>query len=750
MAESSKQPFEVTDFSLGITDDPFEKDPRYSVELDNYNITPDQSLEMREGSVIEDEDAPQIPSGEKRIGALINYDNDSNLLVQSERNVYYRNPSSYATLTGPVNSNPVFSSGGETNNISFSEWNKQVFLTNDSFPRPMKIYKDSGGTLRVNTSGLPALASSPTVTPGAGANTYLYAFHYLYEYTVGSQTFQDVGPIDQQTVSSAVAPDSTTVNITSIPVLANSTTDNWDTANIKVQIFRTTNAGSVFYYIGQVTNGTTTYNDSASDATIQNNILMYTEDNTLEYDPVPLHKYVHIVNGIGYYGHIKESSIEYPFRIRQSIPNNPSGAPADFFIDLEDSIRGIGSVVSIPIALCNRHIYRLDNNFDQFGRGGITPVRISDTAGCVSHLSIVSAEGRIFWAGSDGFYSSDGYKVQKISDKLNSRYKSILSEIDDENRIYGKFDEENRRILWTIQQNSANQENDSLIVLDLRWGVREASSFTTWSGNSFRPSCLEFFNGNLYRGDDNGYVFYHLSTIDTDPKVDVNANADDWERETIIWNYKSCNYNFGSSFFRKKPTRILLTARNVGNTSIQINSIDDDGKRTRALKPIRWRRNFVWGDSNFVWGSPDCVWRSLGLIEQWRRFPAKGLRVSYCQIQITNAYAVTSSSDILGNATFDDGTNTATLTNDWPDDAVDYYISTAADGYVKEYLITTRTANTLTVIDSGGNFPTGEYAWLIKGYRKGEPINLQGYTIHIANEDQMQLTYESGDDGANA
>jgi hypothetical protein len=279
LAESSKQPFEVSDFSMGLTDDVFEKDPRFSVELDNYIIEPDGSLRSRYGSLVEDTTNPQIPSGVKRIGALINYDNDANLLVQSERNVYYRNPSAYTTLQGP-SSNPVFSVGAESNNIAFSEWNKQVFLTNDGFPRPQKIYKDSGGTLRVRTSGLPTIAA-PTITPTAGANTYIYAFHYYYTYTVGSQTFEDVGPTVQVSVTNAVAPDVTLIAISSIPVLANGSTDNWDTAAIKVQIFRTINAGTTFYYVGEVTNGTTSYNDTASDATIQNAVLMYTEDGTV-------------------------------------------------------------------------------------------------------------------------------------------------------------------------------------------------------------------------------------------------------------------------------------------------------------------------------------------------------------------------------------------------------------------------------------------------------------------------------------
>jgi hypothetical protein len=325
---------------------------------------------------------------------------------------------------------------------------------------------------------------------------------------------------------------------------------------------------------------------------------------------------------------------------------------------------------------------------------------------------------------------------------------------DDVRRIYAKFDEENRRIIWAVQQTSSSGENDSLINLDLRWGIRPNSTFNTWSGASFKPSCLEFFNNALYRGDDNGYVYYHDPDVLSDPKVDTVVAAADWNRETIIWNYVSTNYSFGSTFFRKKPTRILLCARNIANTSIQINSLDDDGKRTRALKPIRWRRNFVWGDLNFVWGSLECVWKSLGVIEQWRRFPARGLRVSYCQIQITNAYSVVSNSDSFGQAVFDGAANTATLvdtvTYDWNEDAVDYFISTSVDDYDRQFKVLSKTADVLTLIDPTASLPTGTFDWVLSGYKKAEPINLQSYVVHTAEEDQNQITYHSGDDGANA
>lgn len=754
MATSSKSPYEVTEFTSGITDDPFDKDPKAAIELDNFNIEPDGSILSRPGSVVEDTTNPQIPAGAARIGALIDYDNGTNLLVQSQDKVYFRNPSAYSTITGPT-ANDVFSVGTEANNTTFSQWNNHVYLSNDGFPSPMKIYKDSGGVFRVNNNGLPALASSPTCTPTAGANSYIYAFHHSFSYTVGDQTFQDEGPITTVEVNNADAPNSNQIAITAIPVIANGATDNYATSTITIEIYRTTNGGATYYKVGAVTNGTTTFNDTVSDATLATNATIYTNDGTVEFDPVPKHKFGHVINNIAYYGFLQDSSgVDFPFRIRQSTPLAPSSAPETFFTDLEDEIKGIGSVQSIPIVLCKRHIYRLEGNFDQFGRGGINPVRISDTAGCISHLSIVSAEGQLFWAGNDGFYTSDGYKVMKVSDKVNSRYKLFRDQADDVKRIYGTFDEENRRVMWAVQKNSSNVENDTVALLDLRWGLRDHSTFTTWSGTTFRASSLVFFNEDLYRADDNGIVYKHDPDTLTDPRVDPIVVAGSWEEETVIWTYESCSLNFGSSFFRKKPTRILTTARNIANTSIQIISIDDDGKRERYLRPIRWRNNVVWGDVNLVWGSTECKWKVLGVIEQWRRFPSQGLRVSFIRVKISNAYSVVSNSDTLGTAACDSTAKTATLTDagtkDWPSDVVDYRISTDADAYAEEFTILERTSDdVITVVDSSGNFPNTTQKWLIKGYRKGEPLNLQGYVVHTANEDQQQITYETGDDGAN-
>lgn len=746
MAASNAQPFEINDFSGGITDHVFDQVLNKASILDNVIVNGDKKPSSRFGSELDDVTNAEVLTGE-RIGALFNYANNDKLFYQSGVSIFYRNPSAFSEFFGPTG-NPAFSIGDATNVPSFAQWNRHVYFTSDSYPRPMKIYKDGSGNYQIRSSGLPALANDPTVTAGAvGTQNFIYAFHYVYDYTVFNLDYESLGAVTEVALANSADPSISSVTITNIPVIFNGITENFDTSNIKVFIYRTVNNGTFLQKVGQVTNGTTVFVDNTSDATLVNTgIPLYTNDGTVDYDQVPMHKYAHVVNNTGYYAHINDDNGESPYKIRQSIPGIPDTAPIDFEADVDDEINGLSSVRNIPIVLCKKYIYRIDSFYDQFGRGGMSPVRISDTAGCISNNSCVQAENGLFWFGNEGVWYTDGYQAMKISDDQNDFYKSILKNTTQQNRIVGKFYEKERLILWTIQQDSANRDNDSFLILDLKWGVSSSCTFTTWSGNSFRPSALEIFNNEIYRGDIRGFTFRHSDDLYTDKKIDLYTTPINWANETIIWTITTIHYNFGNTFYRKFPTRILLTAADAGNTTIQITAINDDGKFIRNCKPIRVRSDFVWRDDDFVWRVTDLIWRGAGMIEQWRRFPAKSLRLSYLQLVITNGFSDITNSDTLGTATFDGTLNTAvlnTVTQKWPLDSVDYYIATEADNYVTEYLITSRTDSTIAITDISNTLPTGSKKWVIRGYKKGERLYLLGFNVHWTNVSATQQAYDS-------
>lgn len=754
------QDLTVDDFSGGITDFYIGAAKNRAQIQDNLLVLNNKKTRSRGGSIIDNNDPAQdaIPLGNERIGALINYHNSDYLFVQSLNYFFYRDPDTndWVNLTGPVTANQVFDVGVSTNYVAWSEWNRHLLVTTDSFSKPQKIYVDGSGDVQVRTAGLPALASSPAIAAGgAGARSYIYAFHYFFEYTIGDQTFEDAGPVTQVTRGLSLEPSASNNAITAIPVLANGVTTNYDTATIKVYIFRTINNGTQLFKIGEVTNGTTVFTDNVSDATCATGEAIYTTGGVKDNNPPPTCRFVHTCNGFTYWAGLEDEPAKY----RQSIQNDPDSVPESFEDEVDEDLQGFSSVSGTPIALCNNKVYRVDGKLDEFGNGFLDHVAISDDAGCISHWSIVQAEGKIFWAGNDGFYASDGFQVQKISFHLKNSYKEYRDFLSSTKKIQGIFNKDERRIYWTFQTKGSSTDVDACVILDLEWGISNECTFTTMSGTSFSPTAIAYFDKKMYRATE-GYVFIHSEDYKTDPLIDINTDAQDWGHETIIWTYRGPAFNFGSDLIRKWVPRCSLEAKNESNISIQIKGIVDDGKKTKLCKEIRTRNNFVWGDPLFFWGDPTCKWGRVGIIDEWRRFPRQNLRCKLFQVEITNAFTIVANSDSLETATFETVGNTATLaTRTWPTKSIGYHLypevitgiaPDTVSTYPKGYPVTARTDTVLTVIDAQATFPTGLKKWILKGYSKSEILHLLAYTIVWAPLSLSTPTWDGTATGENA
>jgi hypothetical protein len=750
----ANQQLVVGDFSGGITDYTLDADPNQSAELENFVINKNKKLESVPGSTIYDEDFPQIPDGNARICGMFK-SLDPNLYVNSARKIWYPGSSSWTELTGPT-SNPAISTGTTSSFISTAEWNGHTYVANSDYSTPIKIYKD-GSTTKVRTAGLPDLASTPTCTSGGGSgNNYNYAFHYFYQYTVGTTLFEDYGPVTYVQKTNIGAPNVNNVAIAAIPTLANGATLNYDTTVIKVYIYRTANNGLTYYKIGEVTNGTAVFTDNFADSSITSNLLLYTNGGTLDYDPPPLCKFVHIVNGLAYWANIKEGTEYFTNQIRQSIPGDPDSCPAALTVDLLEEIVGISSFNDNPIVFTKKRAVRLNGTYDELGQGQVTFEDITKTVGCMSHNSIVQTRFGVFWAGDDGFYWTDGFNFKKISDSINERYKQIVLDSTRQSRIYAAYDTTDNKIHWAVTYGSASTDNDYFFTLDLRYGITDASTFTTrQNGSSFAPTAIIYYQGNLIRADKRGYVFTHSTSYLTDPKVDTNAAYSTWTTKGIVPLYKSTIFNFGLPMVRKWVPKILLSMQNITNVSVQISGINDNSSFVNDLTEIRYRGNILWGDPDPLWGADTPYWSYFNLIEEMRRFPARSLRCSFKQIQITQSYSIIYNSDSYGTATVDSSTKTATITGVFPTDIVDYYISFITDGYDKQYQITARNSDTvLTYLDPGTEQTSGSgVKWLIKGYPKSEVFDINSYVLYYAPlTDQSYKTYRTEQDstGANA
>jgi hypothetical protein len=607
-----------------------------------------------------------------------------------------------------------------------------------------KISATLDGT-EINTSGTQSGTHSLTAYP----NSYLYAFVMKYDYNAEDKQFTDYGPTTQTTsITYASEPSSSyPTAITVIPTLANSSGSHYDTSNIKIEIYRTINAGSVFYKVGSVTNGTTSFNDTVSDSSLMNNEVLYTTGDVLDNDPPPASKVVHISAGnVAFYGNLKEGTEILPNRIRQSVANDFDSCPADFWVDLNTEVVGLSSVKGTLIALTKKGIYRVDGIFDETGNGGMVAQVIDDTVDCVSHDSIIQVLDGIVWCASDGVYLSDGYKVQKISQELDETYSQFIA--NRPSRIQGTYNSTVQRVYWCVQESSVSADNDKLLVLDLRWGIRPHSTFTTWSGGtSFSPSSALVYNKKLIRGDSRGYVFKHDTSYLNDLTVDIYTSVSSWITQPIVYDYISTASSLGTITQRKWVPKVTTVFDAITNLSVQLTGINDSRKKVKELAPIVFRGRFVWGDPTVVWGDQTITWNFEGNLHEVRRFPAGGLRTSYKQIEITNAYSNIYKSDTYGPATVDEYASTVTLdnfsaTNKWPSDITNFYITFESDGYTKDYPILTRTDDVLTFQDISAAVTGGSQKWLIRGYPKDEILSLQSYALYFATFSESITDYQ--------
>lgn len=159
------KPLEITDFSGGITDNVLQGDPRRSEELDNLYITTDKKLIEREGIVIYSEDGAQLPEVngvalKNRINGYFSFINETQLMAQSSRQIFYANLNKSWTEILGVAGNPALEGGDLYSQTTYSEFQRKIYLATDGSQGdpgvlPSKIYRDEDNAWVAKTAGLP-------------------------------------------------------------------------------------------------------------------------------------------------------------------------------------------------------------------------------------------------------------------------------------------------------------------------------------------------------------------------------------------------------------------------------------------------------------------------------------------------------------------------------------------------------------------------------------------------------------------
>ena len=750
------------DFHSGITDNYLSADQTFSANLQNLLIDETGNPYTRDGWQAFNT-RMTVTTGVTRPSGLYigSQPHDLPVYFRADRAYFLNESDIWTEIQGPA-SNAAIPNKTVSDLESLVIWNKQLIYASDpSTVLPHRIYATAyspSRAFRALTLGLPALASSPTATSDhvGTSHSYIYAFHYYYTFTDYQGTeYVEEGPVTYVTLTSAAVIGTATISLASIPALANTSSTNYDVStNLKIRISRTVDNGNTYFFLADVANGTTTYSDTTTDATISANAPIYVDGGVVENTPPPNTsdttglptKFVTQVNNFFWYA--TERTLTH------SKSGAPGACPVEYVTPVDQQVRGLSSTISFPILFCDQSIYRIDGVFDEFGGGGFNIFEIHPTAGCVANRSIVRIPGGIVWAGNGGFYFTDGQQVQKISRSIETRYKLFKN-----TSITGAYDALKNIVNWTISSGNAPNiaPNDTIISLHLNFGLNEYSTFTTHnSENNIFPNCLAYtssqdvatrFRDKLLFGEARGYLMIQSDQFFSDSKINTESPVSQWKIKTIIYRQESVALDFGTDAMKKYCGQLSAIINQLTETSVQFLTRRDDGGAWGTFSEMRQDGALVWGDTEISWNDASDTrnpgWNSLAVVDGIRYFPAGTLRSLRRQIGYTNSLTWIAKSDDKGLATTDLIFKYVYLNDSskkWPDDCEDYQILFSNDNYQTFYTVINRISDTqIQVVDSQGTLPSGStLKWQMRGYRKNERISLQSMTVHFDADSNTQ------------
>ncbi|MBX3017980.1 MAG: hypothetical protein KF767_08830 [Bdellovibrionaceae bacterium] len=739
---------DVADFSGGMTDN-FVTAPLNKFEAaDNFVITNDRRLESRQGSGVMDPDVPRL-STEARADSIVKF--KGTRYFQSANKLFSVGSGVETEIQGPASVSLYGSGVLAFNQNSYAEWNNHLFMTNDARRKPAFLYKD-GSTVSLRTLGLPRItnAEAALVTMSAGTgHSRNYVFVRSQTYSINGVEFTQRSAVSTIKSYFGALPNS----IGALPVLVNSGNTHFDTATVKIEIYRTANTGATYYKVGEVTNGTTTFSDSVSDIDLQLNEVIYTDSDELDYDMPPECKFLLQNDGVLFFLNVKDAFGDtYPNMIVQANPDQPYAAPGGNSATVDGDLTGGGVAGQFPVVFTEKRTYRLQGIYDSTGAGGITPVEISRTVGCVSHKSIVQTQDGLFFAARDGYYFTDGYRVVRISEDIPKTYLSLVTTAEQAKRIYGTYDPFNKRVLWSATSDFEKADNDCIFVAHLYFGISPNLPFTRWNGGEwasvFNPASLLYDEdtNELIRGESTGVLLKHSPELVNDLKVDLDAPVSEWIRIPVIYDYKSFATDFGLVRSRKWVTRLIVYADAVGKVTMMPFSQNDKTAVWREMAEIRAGTPLIWGDTDVLWGDSSIRWAFVPIVSANRRFPKQSIRCSYKQIRLRNSLTTIEETKTMGQATFDSVAKTVTIVNpgvNWAVNALDYFVTISSDSFQSRYRIIGRTNTVLTVEDLASTLPSGQFDFKVIGYRIDEAVRLLSFSMIYEPIGPSQTPYKA-------
>lgn len=524
----------------------------------------------------------------------------------------------------------------------------------------------------------------------------------------------------------------------------------------------------------------------------ENRVLLYTSGGILPYDPPPPCKYTFRSGTYSFYLNIKEEEVTYslpngstrkfiavPYRLKISNANDPDSVPEGNIVDLPDTITGGGDVLDRSIIGTEKEIYRIDGRFDSAGSGLVNGQILSSETGILSHKSVIPVKDRLFFAGDDGIYMTDGIGVLCISRHISRTYRALIQAIATDTtgefiqidraaaqeKISAIYDRVYDRIIFSF--------GSKCLILELKasrleeaYGAFYGPWFVGLAPNSLLNtfSALGTFKDMVVRGDQYGYVLQMSPGYTSDPILDPITIPNPVRKYPIIYRLRTTKFAMGSLVVKKWVNYVtfILKRRKVlqggqSEIDVQVHGYNDGERFRQVLKPAHYNgeRDLLFDANPKYAGVPVPKVITDTLVNFQRRFGPSGLRCLSKAVEFTNGLNVVGRSDDSEQALISG--NLASLPNyptyEWPKELQDldqknYVIAFQTDNYAQKYSILSASGATLTLDLPPGN---GSKAWKLYSYSNKQFFGLHSlglvYTMFGSKHSTYDITQQGGNSG---
>ena len=278
------------------------------------------------------------------------------------------------------------------------------------------LYNQHIGDARVSKWSITEPSAAPTVATTSSSGLEIGTYNYVY-------TFYNA--VDATESAPATAASVTTssgeqkVNVTAMSVST-------DPQATHKRVYRTLVDGAIYYYLGQVTNRTTIYDDSTADASV--GTALTTESTAV----VPLTNTFILYNDRLYMA----GNLTEPYRVFYSEALYPEKYVSAYnYIDFDANVQNMAKIANGLLIL---------EKFKTWMLAGTTPYNfskypISTTVGCTNQDALTYVDGNPIWVSYYGIKRWNGSEMVNISDLIDAQL--LTKNLDSASICYEKYND---------------------------------------------------------------------------------------------------------------------------------------------------------------------------------------------------------------------------------------------------------------------------------------------------------------------